>query len=345
LSGALSELPRVLYIDDDAGLRRLVQRALERRGFHIEQADGVSQGLARIGAEHFAVDHYMPDGDGFSLLAALADKPDAPPVVYVTGSDETRIAVTALKAGAADYVVKTVGEEFFDLLASSFTQSLQLIALRRANAAAEQELREANARLEALLGEVHHRVANSLQMVATFVSMQAAQTKDPAARTALDETIVRIQAVNQVHRRLYTSPHGDRIELDGYLTDLLGELGASIASSNDQVVLEVDAEPVLVSADHAVSIGVLVSELVTNAAKYAFLPGAGGYIEVRLIAQDGGFALTVADNGCGFDGKAPARGTGLGMRVVKAMARSLRSELRKLDTPSGSAFEMVVATA
>lgn len=344
----MSERPRVLYVDDDAGLRRLVQRALERRGFDIEQASGVTEGLARISDERFdlvAVDHYMPDGDGFTLLAALADQPDAPPVVYVTGSDETRIAVTALKAGAADYVVKTVGEEFFDLLASSFTQSLQLVALRRATAQAEQDLREANARLETLLGEVHHRVANSLQMVATFVSMQATHTTDPAARTALDETIVRIQAVNQVHRRLYSSPHGDRIELDEYLTALVGELGSSIASSNEQVTLEIAADPVLVSADHAVSIGVLVSELVTNAAKYAFEPGAAGRIEVRLGVRDGGYALSVADDGCGFDNDTPARGTGLGMRVIKAMARSLRSEVRKAETDRGTTFELVVDAA
>jgi len=343
----LPEIRRILYVDDDAGLRRLAKRALERRGFSIEEACGVSDGLTRLRAERFslvAVDHHMPDGDGLDLLAALAGDPDAPPVVYVTGSDEASIAITALKGGATDYVVKTVGEEFFDLLANSFEQALQVVALQRAKAAAENDLREANARLETLLGEVHHRTANSLQLVSTFVSMQAAQTDDPVARSALQETISRIQAISQVHRRLYTSTSTDRIELGDYLESLLGELRTSLAGTNDQVSVELAAAPVLVSADNAVSIGVLVSELVTNAAKYAFPQGKPGRIEVAVIPDDAGFAIRVSDDGCGFDESAGARGTGLGMRVVKAMARSLRSEIRKVDVAGGSTFEVAVST-
>ncbi len=75
-------------------------------------------------------------------------------------------------------MIKAVGEDFFDLLANSFAQALEKVALLRAKIQAEDELREANARLEALLDEAHHRVANSLQLVSSFVSLQAGQTKD-----------------------------------------------------------------------------------------------------------------------------------------------------------------------
>jgi len=172
----LSQSRRILYVDDDAGLRRLVQRALERRGFVVATADGAEAAMAAL-AEHacdlVAVDHHMPGKDGLALLAEITALPGAPPVVFVTGTDDTRVAVAALKSGAADFVIKAVGEDFFDLLASAFTHALEKVALLKAKAEVEDELRQANARLAALVEEVHHRVANSLQLVSSFVSLQA----------------------------------------------------------------------------------------------------------------------------------------------------------------------------
>ena len=108
--------------------------------------------MTRDGAfDLVAVDHYMPGMDGLATIEALRALTDCPPIVYVTGSEESRIAVAALKSGADDYVVKSVGEEFFDLLGSSFTQVLERALLRRAREQAEAELRASNARLEALL--------------------------------------------------------------------------------------------------------------------------------------------------------------------------------------------------
>ncbi|MEX6940381.1 histidine kinase dimerization/phosphoacceptor domain -containing protein, partial [Pseudomonas aeruginosa] len=89
-----------------------------------------------------------------------------------------RIAVAALKAGAADYVVKTVGDDFFDLLAASFEQVRARSMLEQEKASAEADLRASNARLEALLGEVNHRVANSLQLVSAMVRLQATALTD-----------------------------------------------------------------------------------------------------------------------------------------------------------------------
>ncbi|SUJ34197.1 Transcriptional regulatory protein AfsQ1 [Sphingomonas paucimobilis] len=108
---------RILYIDDDDALRRLVARALARRGWAVTGAASGAEGVALAaegGFDLVAVDHYMPGMDGLETLTAINALREPPPVVYVTGSDEGRIAVAALKAGAADYVVKAVGEDFFD---------------------------------------------------------------------------------------------------------------------------------------------------------------------------------------------------------------------------------------
>jgi two-component sensor histidine kinase len=324
---------RVLYIDDDEGLRRLVAKALERRGYQVTLAADGPEGV-RLAAESpfdlIAVDHYMPGQDGLTTIKQLQALPDPPPIVYVTGSEESRTAVAALKAGAVDYVVKTVGEDFFDLLANTFIYALRQVRLRRANEQAEQALRASNERLKALLGEVNHRVANSLQLVSSLVRLQAGAVTDPAAQAALLDTQRRIQAVAQVHRRLYTSEAVETVDLADYLGALVEELRETYAADNRRLVLA--AEPIRVSTDQAVSLGVIVNELVTNACKYAYLPQADGDVRVTL-SRDGEHALLVVeDDGCGLpegfgDDQSAPTGTGLGAKVMAAMATSLRSDL------------------
>lgn len=319
---------RVLYIDDDAGLRRLAERALARRGYQVTPADGGAEGVAQASAQRFdliTVDHYMPGMDGLETLKALRALPAAPPIVYVTGSEEGQIAVAALKAGAADYVVKTVGDNFFDLLASSFDQVLAHARLTQDKEAAEAELRATNARLATLLQEVNHRVANSLQLVSTLVSLQSNALADPAARAALQDTQRRIAAIGQVHRRLYTSDDVQNVDMRDYLGALVAELVDTWSTDTAPRHVTLAAEPLTLPTDRAVALGVIVNELVSNACKYAYQPGEAGEVRVALKRLDGQFELTVEDDGVGLVPDAAPSGTGLGTRVVKAMAQSLQS--------------------
>ncbi|WP_267388460.1 response regulator [Sphingomonas sp. GC_Shp_3] len=323
-----SAATHVLYIDDDEGLRRLVGRSLARHGFVVTVAEGGPQGLELAKAQRFdliAVDHYMPGMDGLETLAHLRTLPDAPPVVYVTGSEEGRIAVAALKAGAADYVVKAVGPDFFDLLVSSFSQVLERTRLERDKLAAEQMLRASNARLEALLREVNHRVANSLQIVSAMVRLQSTALVDDSARAALEDTQRRIAAIAQVHRRLYTTNDVEQVDMREYLGALVDELGETWSSEAEPRTLTLSAEPIRLTTDRAVSLGVIVTELVSNACKYAY-PLKGGEVRIALShVGDEQFRLAVEDDGIGMDTAAPARGTGVGTKLIRAMAQSLHS--------------------
>ncbi|MGC5798694.1 sensor histidine kinase [Sphingomonas sp. NFX23] len=329
---------RVLYIDDDAGIRRLAARALERRGYRMTVAETGAEGVVKAAAERFdliAVDHYMPGMDGLETLEALRRLPDPPPVVYVTGSEEGRIAVAALKAGAADYVVKTVGDDFFDLLAASFEQVRARSMLEQEKASAEADLRASNARLEALLGEVNHRVANSLQLVSAMVRLQATALTDPSAREALEDTQRRIQAIAQVHRRLYTSNDVESVDMQEYLGALVDELAETWSTEALPRALTLAAEPIRLPTDRAVSLGVIVTELVTNACKYAY-PTGGGEVRVALRrVDDDVFLLAVEDDGCGIPEDAVPRGTGLGTKLIRAMAQSLQSIVEYDPTHTG----------
>jgi len=337
---------RILYVDDDAGLRRLVARALERRGFQVDCASGGKEGAAMAAEQRYdliAVDHYMPGQDGLTTLQQIRRLPDPPPVIYVTGSEESRVAVAALKAGAIDYLVKTVGEEFFDLFARAIEQGLAHVRMVADKEQAEARLRESHGRLEAMLEEVNHRVANSLQLVSGCVYLQARGLENEEARAALADTQRRIAAISEVHRRLSSGDWVDKVEMSEYLGPLLEDMEKTYSTPQAPRTLSLIAEPIMLDTDKAVAIGLIVNELVTNACKYAYPSDVPGAVRVELRMQGDEFLLRVEDDGRGLPADGAVRRTGLGSKLVAGMAATLKAQVDYDPSHQGVRFTLVAA--
>ena len=204
------------------------------------------------------------------------------------------------------------------------------------------DLAQARDRAEVLLAEVNHRVANSLTLIASLVRLQANALGDQAAKDALEETQGRILAISLVHKRLYTSGDVRFVELDEYLASLLDHLETSMrAEGHGGTSLSHELEPLKLRTDASVNLGVVVTEWVTNAFKYAY-PDRTGSVRVRLCRlPDGRAELLVEDDGVGRREDAPVKGTGLGTRIVKGIAAAMRAEVEYLRRQPGTAARLV----
>ncbi len=185
----------------------------------------------------------------------------------------------------------------------------------------EERLKAALDRQQVLLKEVNHRVKNSLQLVASMLRLQAGSV-DEAVGRLLNEAQSRVMAVARAHERLYKSTDVARLDLAAYLEDVCADLAGLTGSCT--IVFEAPKQ-VTIETDRAIPLALLVTELATNCAKYAYPMKDGGPIRVSLgPAADGMLLMSVADDGVGLpEGFDPGATQSLGLRLIRAFAQGL----------------------
>ena len=202
------------------------------------------------------------------------------------------------------------------------------------------DLAQARDRAEVLLSEVNHRVANSLSLVSSLVHMQSKALDDPGAKAVLAETQKRIFAISLVHKQLYSSADVRAVALDEYLNPLLDHLRTSLIGLGHGLTLSFNIERVMLETDLCISLGVVVTELVTNAFKYAYPDGVGEVrIRLKRISDDQS-ELVIEDDGVGRAEGAPAKGTGVGSRIVTAMSASMSAQIEYRSLQPGTAAHL-----
>ena len=197
-----------------------------------------------------------------------------------------------------------------------------------------------------LLQELEHRVANSLQIIASILMLKARMVTSEETRQHLRDAHQRVMSVASVQSHLHATDGIDQIEVGSYLTKLCESLAGSMIGESQPIALKVVADGGKIGSAQAVSMGLIVTELVINALKYAFpVDRAGSLVMVTYESRGKDWKLVVSDNGVGKDvqGATDPAG-GLGTVIVGALVKQLDGRMDVLDTPTGLSVAVTHAT-
>jgi two-component sensor histidine kinase len=186
----------------------------------------------------------------------------------------------------------------------------------------EASIQSALAERDLLLREMHHRVKNNLQVVASLLDLQAGTLRDASARQALQESKDRVQSMARIHEYLYKSADVSRVAMDDYLRHLTTALQQAYNAQRIDLSVQVDVGPF--DVERAIPCALIVNELVSNAFKHAFPAGRTGEVVVALQSRDDQHVLTVRDTGVGLPPHTdPQSADSLGLRLVGMLAKQI----------------------
>ena len=236
-------------------------------------------------------------------------------------------AVDAWRAGAS-FDVRPFHTSHRDLrrLAVSFKRAVLALDRHRA------QLQAATVAQDLAMQEIHHRVKNNLQIVASLLNLQASRIRLPEARAEFQSARDRVRALATLHRHLYAHGEVHTIDMREFLVELCGQLFQAMGETpGRRLNLHIEAPELMMSSDQAVPLSLIVTEAVSNAVKYAFPGGRHGNVWVRLNADDRTAELDVRDDGVGIPaGRVETEsGTrdGIGLQLIRGFARQLGATL------------------
>lgn len=194
-------------------------------------------------------------------------------------------------------------------------------------------LEKGNHEKEVMLAEIHHRVKNNLQVISSMLNMQARRLLDESAVKAVQEGRDRVKAMALVHQKLYQSEHLDVINMRDYLSALIQNILATYGFDNKRFDLDLKIENIKVDFEMAISLGLIINELISNALKYAYHEVKNPHLEVALSLQNHTLELLVADNGMGLPGDFKLENkANFGLKLVHSSVADLDAELQMENT-------------
>jgi PAS domain S-box-containing protein len=205
----------------------------------------------------------------------------------------------------------------------------------------EEKIRAALAEKEVLMREIHHRVKNNFQVVSGLLTLQSQRIEEDEYLKIFKTTEARIRAMALVHEKLYESENLSEIGIDDYIRSIVRELISFREDCYAAIELKTDLEPLSFGPDTAIPIGLIVTEIVTNAMKHAFPKGVKGEVRIGLHRNnEHGFELLVSDNGIGMANSLDTDNSqSLGLQLVNALVKKLQGEI-EIDRSVGTEFKI-----
>jgi len=311
----------VLLLDDDLNLIAASESFCET--FELAQADMAGSALSGLGTGEWGVPQLA------SLLKATA-----------TGSaDIASYEMDLVRPGQVSrrLVINARKLDYFDAEHVRLLLSVSDVTAARINEKLKDDLLREKA---ILLQELQHRVANSLQIIASVLMQGAKKVRSEQARGHLRDARNRVMSIATMQRQLAASRLGD-VVLRNYFKDLCDSIGASMISDHDQLSLTVSVDESVTKADDSVSLGLIVTELVINALKHAFPRHRKGKIRVDYRSDGTAWTLSVRDTGVGLPKNHASAKPGLGTGIVEALANQLGGSVRYEAAKPGTLVSIV----
>ncbi|HAN26823.1 MAG TPA: histidine kinase, partial [Haliea salexigens] len=206
----------------------------------------------------------------------------------------------------------------------------------------EESLKSALLEKEVLLAEIHHRVKNNLQIIDSLIGMQMEHVAGEQARAALMDSQNRVKTISLTHQILYQSQDFAHIDAGEFIASLTHNLVQSYGMDRARIDLELDVDPLILSMNRSLPLGLIVNELVSNALKHAFPESRAGKLTVSLKAESASRAmLAVTDTGVGLpSGRTGREGETLGLRLLEALALQIEADL-KVRAGNPTSFQLI----
>ena len=344
---------KILAVDDTPDNLVLLTHLLEEDHEILTARNGAEcLSLARNNhPDIILLDIMMPGMDGYEVLRRLQEDETTRGIIVICLTakykDDDRV-VRGLDMGAFDYLVKPIDN---DVLLARIRGAARILkaekALRKAHDELERRVDERTAELaaslsekEVLLREVHHRVKNNMQVIASLLRTLARKTKDKKIIEAFDKCRDRIRVMSMIHEALHQSPDLSKVDFDRYLKKLIGNLCQAHDATDGRIGWTVDAGNLSLGIDQAVPFGLLVNELVSNAFKHAFPGNRRGEIRVSMTAGVGNeISLEISDDGIGLPEDLDIRNTDtLGFELAVGLAEQQLHGSIAVDGTAGTRF-------
>jgi two-component sensor histidine kinase len=339
---------KLVMVDDSEADQRLFRILIEESlgaKFQFWGEGTGAKGLETcraVAPDCILIDYQLPDMTGLDFIARLRsmEAPDepAPAVVMLTGLVNEQVAVSALDAGAQDYLVKDrITPEGLRSAVDRATQKMSVIRQLKAE---RDRLIALLAEKEVLLKEVHHRAANNLQVIASMLRLQANASEDGAWSTALRDSQNRVESMAFIHEQLQQTGDLRVIDLAEHASLLLNHLLHSYGIDDGRVAGHVEMGALPLAVDRAIPAGLILNELLSNALKHAFPDGRRGSIWIEGARGEGQIELTVRDDGIGIpEHHGSPTPKSLGLEIVDILTRQLKGNL-VVESKRGATFRI-----
>ncbi len=276
------------------------------------------------------------------MMAADLDRPAASGASDSGALDVSRALLNILEdSGYEKEQLRDTQSAVLNILEDLALEKSRLEETQKEVLKSEEAVRASLREKETLLKEIHHRVKNNLQVIASLLRLQSRYLRDEQARTMFEESQNRVHSISLVHEMLYQAGDLARVDFGAYLRTLTKHLADGWRGTAGSVTLRVEASGVQLAVDTAIPCGLIVTELVSNALKHAFPGGAAGAIQVKAEMTPGGWlTVRVQDDGVGLPADFELHRSGsLGLELVATLARQLRAKVA-VRREAGTAFEI-----